>query len=1049
MFETLEKSVLAKDPPAIVQTLSTWSEADREAARTPLAILLFAYGMDDRPFVQLLDVSTRADDPQVRKKRKRDRIVPMSRRDRTYDYDLSYIAWLACYGIAPESFCRRFPSTPDYEAESAQIMADRQPQWLQSWISELTKFDEEGYSSGIHASFWARLFHHGLIQTVDDRWVKHFFAQQLPQAFQSAREATENVLRNVAVARETLFDLPNQPYQLFSAKDWGPVAQWLVAEGLLEHKALLSMLTETLHQPLNQTERNGCVIIAKEIVKPKAKCKPEVIEELQSTWIGLLSDPQPVVAGFGLEQLITLKKHGRLDAQRAVDKIPAIFQLKPKGQAIKAVRLLSQIGSDQDQRLSAIDSLCLALPHSNKDVQAAAIDAIAELLQSDDSSVFNTIQSYEDVVAATLKKPLKELLTLISSESPTQASNDSIPSDEPLSSITDLRERVAALDPKVAERFCVVTAVESASKNQWESFDPWQMTDLNVTRIREPIEPIATVDELIEMTSQAVEQCECGDTPDRIVDAIVRLCRERDDHFSARTDSMRSRACVHISDRPDRGIVGGWNGNAFSELICAWLDVEPEDEDDGFSFPEHYPMGVFLRKVAERIRRRTEYPLLSTPTHRGGWISATIWVDRLRHLDSEQIDFLEDDLVRSMLRIAPDGRKEAWISASNSENSLSQRFLKLAQFVLDLETPNESLALDDSWPLPVWIVAIRARDPMVDLSNYLPESEREKISDEVWELPDVIQPSNFQFSVLSAESTGYQVRLVNTDPMPQVDGEKPLNEMQLLSQMLEEASNPLDFQAIARQFAGSQGRQQRDAGFYTARLNFIDADPQPSYVYPNLATHWPAKLTWYWAAAAGALSQRIDSGPSVWEPYDQYLLPLLELDQCVETMAARALWVATASKDSNAKSMAIEVWISIIADDRCDVGMMVCTWHEIFRGGWMKVNRIAEVFAEVAVVSPQHALLIALMIESFLVDCDSLPRDTAKLLEILNECNEWLGRKLADSVASKLQGIKSGKARTAAKALLAREQTSDGQLHAAIVSALEARVTCAERHSIS
>ncbi|GAA5508667.1 DUF6493 family protein [Novipirellula caenicola] len=1046
-FKTLQTAILAKDAAAVVRTLSSCDEDDRHAAREPLAVLLFALGIDSL-FVRLLETNVTPEDPRIAQKRQNDGIVPMSSRERNYDHDLHYIAWLASYGVAPELSFRRFVCTPDYEAESAQIMADRRPEWVATWIDHVTQCDEDSVSAEMTAAFWCRLYQHGLIQTVKQDWIQHVFIQQLPDAFQSACQATQTVLRDVEAARNVIYELPRWPYQLSVAKQWIPIIEWLAQANLLDHKAILAMFAETLHEPLNQTERNGCVILSKAIIKPIGKSNPKIISELQTNWIGLLADPQAAVAGFALEQLITLEKHGLVDAERAVPKIPAIFQLKPKGHALKAVQLLNRIASDNSHRKQAIEGLCEAITHANKDVQSAGLEAIAERITPADESVIEKLQHCEAMVAATLKPKLLQLIATRSLHSEPPSTNTVLDS-QPLVDLDELRQRATQFAPAIANRFQIDEALQSAAHNRWEPCAPWQMTELCITNIRAPIEPIDSVETLIEAVSQAVEHCDCGDTPDRIVDAIIRLHADRNDHFDAMTDSLRSRACAHIFDRPNRGLVGGILGDAFSNLIAAWLGVPPEDEDDYMVIPERYPMGIFLRQLAARIRSGTTYPLLSTPTHQGGWIAPAIWVDRLRYIDLEQIDFIEDDFTRSMLRIAPNGRDEAWRLASDSKTPLSPRFLKLAQFVLDMKTANTDLALDDTWPLQVWIVAIRARDPWVDLGDYLPDGERAQVPDEIWQLPDVFQPANYQWSVVSVKDKRYRRGLVPSSPMPKEQRSDAPDEQNFLSQILGDAPLEDNFEQLFQQMTTGQSHPFNDAGFYTAKLNQLHSYAAPAYIYPYLATHWPAKLTWYWAMASHALSQRVNSGPSVEERYDHYLLPLLATDQSVDRMAARALWIATTSKDANAKSMAIEVWIAIIAEDRCNVETMTDAWRDILVGDWMKMNRIAECFAEVAAVSNQHALLIALLIESFLSTHDidgDLPRDTAKLLEILDECNERLGRSVGESSEVVLETIKSGKAKSLPKSLLARKDVPNGPCQAAILAALDARISRAERH---
>ncbi|NQT14023.1 MAG: hypothetical protein HQ582_14815, partial [Planctomycetes bacterium] len=98
--------------------------------------------------------------------------------------------------------------------------------------------------------------------------------------------------------------------------------------------------------------------------------------------------------------------------------------------------------------------------------------------------------------------------------------------------------------------------------------------------------------------------------------------------------------------------------------------------------------------------------------------------------------------------------------------------------------------------------------------------------------------------------------------------------------------------------------QAKEAGFLTAALHHLPCSPAPPYVYPYMASQWPMKLDWYWCLATKGLSKRVESGSSVDEPYGRFLLPLLQIDRPLTPMAARALWIATVSKDGNSRSSA-------------------------------------------------------------------------------------------------------------------------------------------------
>lgn len=230
-MEALEAAIRSKDPAGVVAAVADWNEEQREAARRPLAVLLLALGVD-RAYLHLPAADLDPNGSEVAAKRKRDGIQPMSRKHKTYDYEMAYIAWLAAYGIADRSECERFSRVPDYEAESAQIMADRRPPWLDDWLEAGTSLEEERLDTSLLASFWSRLYQHKLVSKINEAWVKFVFSQQLPDAFDAAPEAVGLVMREVPAARDAVYQIPKETYQLTMAKSWVPVVEWLGKEKL-------------------------------------------------------------------------------------------------------------------------------------------------------------------------------------------------------------------------------------------------------------------------------------------------------------------------------------------------------------------------------------------------------------------------------------------------------------------------------------------------------------------------------------------------------------------------------------------------------------------------------------------------------------------------------------------------------------------------------------------------------------------------------------------------------------------------------------------------
>ncbi|MGV3485290.1 MAG: DUF6493 family protein [Planctomycetaceae bacterium] len=493
---------------------------------------------------------------------------------------------------------------------------------------------------------------------------------------------------------------------------------------------------------------------------------------------------------------------------------------------------------------------------------------------------------------------------------------------------------------------------------------------------------------------------------------------------------MAKRACASTLSRPNRGIVGGFLGQRFSNLIGAWLGVAA-DED---AFLIRDPISRYLTEIEQRVRSQQSLPLLSEATHQGGWIDPQVWVDRIAAIEASGGDHLESDLVRSLLRLMPDGRDEAWQRC----DTLSTKWKQVASVAL-----GGPVKLDDSWSVQVWITAIRARDPWIDLSKLISVDELNSLPELLRQLPDVVFPSDYQWSVKPDSKLASRRGLILASPsesMHTVTQDLEAQQAMLIAQFANQTSSAEDYQQLLNAATTLEQKQVPSDRFLTAELHHLPVYPAPAYTYPYFATQWPLKLDWYWCLATIGLSRRLESGSSVEEQYSQFFLPLLEANRPLCSMAARALWIASVSKDTSARSMAVEVWIRLIAEDRCDVEMLIDALAEVVQGGWVKYSRIGELMTEVSRVSPQHAYLVASVIEGLLCGIDVPVKDIAKLIEPLNECCEQVGRSVGETLKQKLTQMKSGKAKATAKAICERKNILNELRRSAIASALSARI---------
>jgi Family of unknown function (DUF6493) len=1013
-IDAVQQAILNKDADSVVAAVAKWNEKERSEAIAPLNLLMLALGFD-RHVTSPCDLQL--DSPEVVAKRKADGITQMSYQNKNIDYEMWYVAWLARYAVASQKECEEFPCVPDHVERSVQIMVDRQPPWWQAWYANVT-----GEHNSISATFWALLYQRGMFNVQDFAAIARIFSQQLPDTFENYPDVTRRLLREIPAACELIHEVPTVDYNLFTAKSWLAVIEWAASEGLVDKSRLLAACLSALDRTSNQTERNGALILIK-CINPEA----QTLADQQATWLRLVADDQPAVAGFAITQLQTLEKAKRIDAEGAIAVLPHAFNHSTKSHALNAVKLLSRLAMQKSLRRQATEAVAAGLMHPNKDVQAAAIEALQKHLQPTDEEAPRIIAGSVESVSQTLRKEVEALAASSASSVVTTGGGERHADTH--ADLDSLVVRASTLPAEVRQRFRIDEAIAAAAQGQIDEHCRWRMMDMSVLNQAVPIEPIRTVEELVDVTASAVEQCDDPDTADRVLSGIARLCDQRPLNFEALTKPLSERACAYFMNRPNRGIVGGFLGNGFSNLISAWLGGE-QDED---ASPPRDPINFYLVEIEQRVRIGKSFSLLSEATHLGGWIDPRIWVDRIRtHVESNE-QCLESDLVRSLLRLTPDGRSEAWQRCDD----LPKKWKMLASVAL-----GGSVVLDDSWSANVWFTALRARDPWIDLSKEISKEELDAVPEQLLELPDVVYPSNYQWRVNPVSKSSSRRGLVSASPIMSLENatqELDAQRVQLTEQLLNPSAASNDLEQLMSALTNREGRQQT-CGLFTAELHQLRVYPAPGYIYPYFATQWPLKLDWYWCLATSGLSRRVESGSSVEERYSQFFLPMLDSYRPLCSMAARALWIASVSKDTNARSMAIEVWITLIGDDRCDVETLLVALAEVAAGGWVKFNRIGELMAEVARVSPLHAYWVASVLEGLLCCLDIPAKDVAKLLEPLNECCEQLGRSIGDALKQKLMQIKSGAAKATAKTLCERQDSLTESRRTAIASALTARI---------
>lgn len=168
----------------------------------------------------------------------------------------------------------------------------------------------------------------------------------------------------------------------------------------------------------------------------------------------------------------------------------------------------------------------------------------------------------------------------------------------------------------------------------------------------QPVEPIKDLQELIDAVGAAVEECDSGLELERLLGGLCRLCAERPPDFSQRTQALLHRLANFTAGETIRGLSGSYAGIGYlvRRLLLSWLKEaeEPLLESTYYTPVPGYP---FLRErlleLTRRVANKRAGPMLSEPTHQGGWIDSEVLAARLSQYPGEPD---KTDLIQALLR---------------------------------------------------------------------------------------------------------------------------------------------------------------------------------------------------------------------------------------------------------------------------------------------------------------------------------------------------------------------------------------------------------------
>ncbi len=940
-------------------------------------------------------------------------------------------ATLALLALCPLSTLKREHVFLSWEENDlfARIMLDRRPDWLGDWVThELAK-----EFSGLRIWTIRRWIKEGACEKPrsDDYFAKLVVELQINDDEKPGPSLSEKLLAEPDLLEDVwgLFRVETGAFtygwgvQDGKRESWSDALIKLSESGHLDRQRLLEASLEGLSQDLKQNQLSGFHKFHKLLAPTK-----EELSARQAEYLALLSHKVGHVCKFALEMLTQLEKVGDLDAPTFLAEVQAVFFQEAKGNAVSALKLIQRaIKKHPDLLQPALQAVAEALQNANPDVQEDAIailesysDALGEDLQA-------AIHRASDFVSVSIRNRLAGLTGQ-------EGGPAIVPGGEPDVSgspadAEEIEAALAALSPGRSQALGIGEILAQVSFTYRPVSE--NILDHEILPTVEPLERVQSVEELIALVSHAVEQVDTPDEIERIIEGISRLGTDRSGDFDAKVAPL-----LH---RLNQGGSGGSNGItgygglnfALADLILTWLTGKlHETPTEDYTEPEYCfePVIGHLRKITQMIAEGKSAPLLSAPTHSGGWIEPLAWVGRLQDAGEKGQDLDRRDFCRSVVRLMPENRP----AALQAMQGLSGEFGRPAAFALGGEA---RLSLSDRPDYDLWICAARARDPGADWSDFLAPL---KLLDP-W--PDSSMPARYAWQARSEEhkyTDGQVYKIpkldiqISTDAAPESGGGESGGMIRKLGD------------AIAAQ-AKTKWRRLPPAALnrLKERKYFWSGDLTTTWASQWLTHQWPLRPHGAYVTGVRALMDRIDDDSSNWSPGFGYFHGLFQKNRPWLAPGHLLLCLGLAGKDADSRGLAVDAMIEGIEAGQLDPKLFAGTLEDLAQGGWLKLNRLGETLMQVLQASPLHAWVVSEALQHWLATTDLKQRNMFCVLEALLEAQALAGRPLDEALRQALANLKGGSkaAKLAKKILEVSDRTpsaSQTAKHLAIASRLKA-----------
>ena len=996
--EELEKFVARGDAKGLVKAVASLTEKQRKTLSTTAQSLrkeidkAWTFDRGDRPL---------------------ERLKPLAGRKKVTLRDQWEATNVAVFAVCPFSQAKKIHIVRYDEGENIflRVILDRKPDWIDKWINDCL-----GRNELIEWQTYWTLYQEGLCQKPDsDEYFQFLAVSELGWRPTNNNFSLSEKLAEHPQLLEDLWKFFEVETTAF-AYDWYEAVEghesWpeaivkLAEAGKLDRSRLLDASLAGLTTGFKQNVLNGFIKFHQQLNPTAAE-----IAQRQSTFCDLCSSPLSSVVTFANKMLKKLDQVKKLDDESFVAAAESTFNVTTKGPPKAAIGLLKKVAKRSAHLLPQIQrSLLTAIRHPAEEIQTLAIELLSQF-ETVDSKVLRDVADQLDELPPTLLSAAQELIGDV------VLANRTNPETGLAEGIENLKARIASLG-SIRRDLGLDETIHALEKNAWPTrldFDPMNIPVLSSV---DPIEPISDLNELIDAVAHAIEHVDSADEVERILDGISRLCDQRPDDFDRRVKPLVKRI-EKLKDSESTKTIVTYNQGVSeqSRVICAWLAKRADlakpswrahnrPAADATNF-----INIRFDALRSRVIAEVAAPLLCAPTHQRGWIDPLVLIDRWRQLEESDLPIQKFELIQALLRLAPDNRPAA-LNESVSLKDNKARALRWALGASSGPTAKSKVHPD------IWLAAARAKTPRAT------RPELSKVGFDKT-TPGAQAPATYSWLATVDEGAGSAGNYRWSKLEPTVEPSTIANRnVDVLK------SQP----TILLNMGSDQHRPYRTSA---------------PWVIDWVSTIWPVNLDAFFAVAAQAMVSRFDEQSTNYTPSFPFLQPLFDIDRPWSPSAALAVVCAANGRDQDAKGLAVDALIEAIADGRAHTKLLGNVLASLAQPYWLKLNRLAAVFSEVARTSAIHAWTLMGSLDRLIAAYEELPKDAHHVLALLLQLHVQFGVAIPPETSTALTGLKgSSKTSKLAKSLvtLSPDEPSADCTAARMLSA-EAQIARAERWS--